>query len=239
MENWKDIPNYEGIYKISSMGRIKSLAREKITRHGTPVKLKEIILKTRLSRTGYVLITLTKKSVAKTFSVHRLVGECFLPIIKGKYCLNHKNAIKHDNRVENLEWCTRKENQKHAVDSGLAKGYKVELHNLDNKEVKTFNSMEQVDYYLKKYRGYVNSNRRRLKKETFIIDNYMFVITKNKLKDNKMNKVRELRKKFTKIKLASMLSVSLNTIDKWEHKVSKPNEQNKEKLEQLYKEVFE
>lgn len=94
-EIWKDIPEYEGLYQASNLGRIKSLL------YG-----KEKILKTRIHPLGYELINLKNK----TYRVHYLVAQAFIPNPNNLPEINHKNEIKNDNRVENLEWCSREYN---------------------------------------------------------------------------------------------------------------------------------
>lgn len=73
----------------------------------------------RLHTGGYLQITLCYKGAAKDFYGHRLVASYFIPNPKNKPCVNHKNGIKTDNRIENLEWCTDSENQKHSYSTGL------------------------------------------------------------------------------------------------------------------------
>lgn len=77
--------------------------------------------------TGYVRVHLTKNGKTKKFFVHRLVAEAFIPNDDpSKNCVNHKNGIKDDNNVENLEWVTHRENVNHAVETGLQpKGEKI------------------------------------------------------------------------------------------------------------------
>ena len=104
-EIWKPIKDYEGLYEISNLGRIKS-------RYFQENK----ILKSDCNR--YAKIDLRKNKVRKGFLVHRLVAEAFIPNIENKPQINHKNKIKLDNKVENLEWVTSSENIIHAFENG-------------------------------------------------------------------------------------------------------------------------
>ena len=97
---------YEGLYKVSNLGRVK---RTKTNR----------ILKNRLSTQGYIMVTLCKKSKPFNASVHRLIAEVFIENPLNKEQINHINGIKHDNRIENLEWVTSSENMVHAYETGL------------------------------------------------------------------------------------------------------------------------
>ena len=104
MEEWREVKGYEGIYQISSLGRIRNS-------YGR-------ILKPETSRNGYKRITLWDR---KKYQIHRLVAIAFIPNPENKETVNHKNGIKTDNSVENLEWNTRSENSKHAYAIGLKK----------------------------------------------------------------------------------------------------------------------
>lgn len=100
-EEFKNIPNYEGLYQVSDLGRIKSF------------KLgKESILKSNLTRFGYLLTTLFKNNDRKTKPVHQLVAITFLNHTpwESSLVVNHKNFIRYDNRLENLEIVTQREN---------------------------------------------------------------------------------------------------------------------------------
>ena len=101
-EIWKDVKNYEGLYQVSNLGRIKSLNYNHTN--------KEKILELFKNNQGYMIICLHKKGRQKTFRVHRLVAEAFIPNPKNKPEIDHINTIRDDNRVENLRWVTRKEN---------------------------------------------------------------------------------------------------------------------------------
>src|SRR5690606_12581678 len=103
-EIWKDIPGWEGCYQASSWGRIKNLQR---------FKAPERILTPRLNQSGYQTVQLCKNSRPVECRVHRLIALTFIPNPHNKPQVNHKNKNRADNRVENLEWVTNRENGTH------------------------------------------------------------------------------------------------------------------------------
>ena len=104
MEIWKDVKGYEGEYLVSNMGRVKSIKKKFGTLH------QETILKPATIWTGYLRVGLVKDKKSKSIFVHRLVAQEFIPNPENKPIINHINGDRTDNRVENLEWCTQKEN---------------------------------------------------------------------------------------------------------------------------------
>ena len=119
MEIWKDIPNFYGIYQVSNLGNVKSLNRKVNHLTSGSLTLKGKIIKPYITRGGYLIVNLYKESKPNKFSIHRLVGIAFLKNKFNKDDINHINGIKTDNRVENLEWCTRSENLYHAYNLDL------------------------------------------------------------------------------------------------------------------------
>ena len=155
-EIWKDVVGLEGIYQVSSEGRIKSVSRN--VQYYNPLAdrecvrhLREKIMKPQLSKRGYYLVCSPVPSdngVRTSLSIHRIVAKAFLDNPDNKPTVNHKNGNKLDNRLQNLEWATFSENLQHAYDTGLAKSviskftrrgedhHKVKLSNSDIVEIK-------------------------------------------------------------------------------------------------------
>ncbi len=128
-EIWKDVVGYEGLYQVSNLGNARSFMGRRLS-----IGVECYKLKASNSSKGYKFISIS----AKTAYIHRLVAKAFIPNPLNKPQINHINGIKHDNRVENLEWCTSSENRIHAFEKGLAKV----LHGINHGRCKLTN--EQV-----------------------------------------------------------------------------------------------
>ncbi len=142
-ELWKWIKGYEGLYQISNFGRIKSFPR-----NGTGKEIK--ILRPRATKMGYLQICLRKNGVRKSYSIHRLVAEAFIPNPENKPEVNHKFGIKFDCYFENLEWSTKAENNEHSIKMGLPKfGIERDVSKLNSEQVRRIR--ENYKPYDKKY----------------------------------------------------------------------------------------
>ena len=102
MEEWKDIPAYQGKYQVSNLGNVKSL---NYNRTG-----EEKILKPVKGRDNYLHVYLCKNGKQKNIKIHRLVAEAFIPKIDGKEFVDHIDGNRQNNNVNNLRWCTQAEN---------------------------------------------------------------------------------------------------------------------------------
>ena len=114
-EEWRDVVGYEGLYQVSSEGRVKSLERKLPHWRGGEQIKKERILKPGADRGGYLRVCLYAGGKQKMFAVHRLVCQAFHDNPDNKPEVNHVNEDKTDNRACNLEWSTRRENNNHGT----------------------------------------------------------------------------------------------------------------------------
>jgi|GEM_PF-1593221 len=119
VEVWKDVPGYEGLYQVSSLGKFRSYDSLKIAFGKGYYTQKGRILKQSKEKNGYLRIALFKDLVNIKYRAHRIVAEVFVPNPEHKDQVNHINGIKTDNRAVNVEWVTASENQIHAVTTGL------------------------------------------------------------------------------------------------------------------------
>jgi hypothetical protein len=172
---WIDIKGYEGHYQISDTGLVKSLEREAFNGYKM-YKLRERILKQNPVGSGYLTVTLSLESKVKRFYVHQLVAKSFLDKPDG-YVVNHKDGVKVNNQLSNLEWTTQSKNISHSYDIGLRdrkseSGYKgVKAINngfmaricRDNKTiyVGTYDTKEKAyEAYKKAIEDYETTNKR-------------------------------------------------------------------------------
>lgn len=113
-EIWKDVKGYEGHYKISNLGKVETLKKDR--------KLLKFI-----KRSGYNYASLSMNGKRKNEAVHRLVAKHFIENPLNKEMVNHKDGNKQNNNVLNLEWVTVKENNQHAFNTGLMDSKKVKV----------------------------------------------------------------------------------------------------------------
>lgn len=134
-EEWMSVINHP-FYRISNLGRIKSITRIVRTKGDAERTTIGRILKQQTNLRGYKFVTIYDDEAApKLKLIARLVADHFIPNPENKSEVNHKNGIKSDNRAENLEWNTRIENQRHAIRTGLRVAPRGTSH-YKNKKVK-------------------------------------------------------------------------------------------------------
>lgn len=125
MEVWRDIKGFEGVYKISNLGNVKSLYRVIIRSDKKPYPVKEKIIATNkyfnVNGRGYLGVCLIYNRRRKTKHIHRLLAESFIPNPKNKPQVNHIDGNKLNNSLNNLEWVTASENIIHGYKLGLLK----------------------------------------------------------------------------------------------------------------------
>jgi hypothetical protein len=132
-EIWKDIPDYEGLYQVSNLGRVKSLPKEWITHNGSIHKRNGKVKKIFENNRGYVMIGLWQNSKRKNYFVHQLVAMAFLGHKRCgmKLVIDHINDNKTDNRLENLQIVTTRFNSKKTQGNYSSKYKGVHRHSSD------------------------------------------------------------------------------------------------------------
>ena len=152
-EIWKDIEGYEGIYQVSSLGRVKSM--ERVRSDGK--RLRGRVLKQGVWGSGYYAVTLRKNGRYEKFYVHRLVAKAFLVTKKDGYVVDLLNGDKFNNSLNNLEWVSHSENARRgwsqknnrerrniAVLNGKRRAKPVIKLNMAGEKMKEFNSLAEA-----------------------------------------------------------------------------------------------
>jgi len=150
MEIWKTIPGFEN-YQISNYGNVKSITRFVVLYHGGVCQKPERLLKQQNDKQGYKVVTLKQNGIQKNKTIHRLVATIFINNPSNLPEVNHEDGIKSNNHYSNLTWCTRLENQNHAVLNGLITPASTETlrnsHSLQSKPVIAVNITDPKNRY--------------------------------------------------------------------------------------------
>ena len=196
-EIWKDIKGYEGYYKVSNLGRVKSLDRTIEYKNGIEYTLKGSLRIISCSGTGYQNIGLSRDSVMKNFLVHRLVAVAFLNNPDSLPVVNHIDGDKTNNKVCNLEWASHSDNMGHAVDTGLRETSGVKNEDTKNK-MSNVTVKEKVENILSVFPNMSNKDIADIVDST---PKYVYRVrrmvnmTKDELADYYRNKNKSRRKK--------------------------------------------
>lgn len=150
-ELWKDIPEYEDLYRVSNLGRIKSLPTVGVCHY-------TVILKQYKNEFGYLIVNLYKNRVDKHVRVHRAVALAFIKNPLNKRTVNHDNKIKTDNRLTNLHWATHSEQHLHAYKNGRKNAHLGKIGNLSKSSKKVF-QLDKSGNIMREFAGALEAER--------------------------------------------------------------------------------
>lgn len=153
---YKSIKGYEGIYEINELGKIRSIDRIVERKDGKVRKQKGKELKLNMNKDGYAIVKLRKNGVAKTWGVHRLIAEAFLPNPDNLPQIHHLNHDRNDNRIQNLKWVTISEQRDYHWMAARGTKLRVVGHGID----KIFISAHEIEREL----GIANTNALKVAK---------------------------------------------------------------------------
>ena len=156
MEEWRAVPGYEGLYEVSNKGNVRNVRRN-------------TLLRLPKNKYGYIQVGLYKNGIRTEFKVHRLVAQAFIPNPDGLPQVNHKNEVKTDNNVDNLEWCTAKYNNNYGTarirsrDTKIKNGYYTGLSKEEYmKEYKKKNREKIIEQNREYNKKYYEKNREKI-----------------------------------------------------------------------------
>ena len=151
-EVWKTVFGFDD-YLVSNCGRVKTKSRKLRYLHAVTGNEHFRISEERLMKvykndnTGYKFVQLYKNKKSKNKTIHRLVAETFIPNPDSLCCVNHMDGNKHNNRIDNLEWCTNEYNHRHATETGLiAKGVNVASSKLNDRCVYAIKELLKIGF---------------------------------------------------------------------------------------------
>lgn len=142
-EEWRDIEGYEGLYQVSTCGRVRRINKDK--------RCPQYKYLNPYVDFGYFKVILSANGVSKNHLLHRIIAKAFIENPLNKPCVNHIDGNKKNNSLNNLEWTTVQENTKHAFSHGLCdemiknSSKRIDQCDMNGKLIKTWNSFHEIE----------------------------------------------------------------------------------------------